>query len=395
MKAVEAELVDLSISNLPSSPEDAGGWARRVLKVLVPIAMRASLIKEEGHYPQFSIAVARRPLVAAWESVVLLEHLDVTADVLAKLSLLSKAGMTHLVAVEEDGGLKLLGFGQPPEVIRMRLPRSIASSVSRFDLYSYVVVTVLGPQSLLIEGFGTELAFLHEGRLRTPAELPEPLELGFIARTCRSDSLLVPSWIDDSMKPFELRASQSLELLEMLARGAWFGARGGIFAFAAHVKRRSNWGMASCRWIARPLPLLQSRLDYFKAILAFVPKRDSPIKYLETRQKEAQSDAAVAHAVRMSKLDGAVLMNEDFEVVAFGAKLRATKPKELLVRHARNGAALDLRQKGTRHLSAYSWVVATDGRMAMVVSQDREIRVFDRSVDGEVVYWDFRPPLFE
>lgn len=394
MKSIEAELVELSISNLPPAPEKARQWARRVLRALVPVVMRASLMKEEGQYPKFSIAVLRAPMAIVWDSVLFLERVDVSEEMLAKLASLSKAGATHLLAVEEDGKLSLMGFGRPPELVRPRLPSSFASSLSKLEAYTYVVATVFGPQSVLVEGFGTELAFLHEGRLRRPAELPEPLELSFIAESCGADSVAVPNWVDDSVRPAELRASQSLEILVRLARGAWFGARGGIFAFAANAKSRSDWGVASCRWVAVPLPLLKPRLEYFQAILDFVPARSSPVKYLETREREAQADAAVAHAVRMSKLDGAVLLGGDLEVVAFGAKLKARKPKDLLVRHARDGAVLDLSHRGTRHLSAYSWVAAKSGRMAMVVSQDREIRVFDRAADG-VVYWDFRPSLFE
>ena len=148
------------------------------------------------------------------------------------------------------------------------------------------------------------------------------------------------------------------------------------------------------RWLVFPLALRDLRLEYYTSLLSLA-KNEHELNASAYHKKAAEFDDAISHTVRMSTLDGAVLMNERFEVLGFGAKLQSKKVTSMAVPHGNGGTDLDLSVKGTRHLSAYSWVSASKKRMALVVSQDKVMCLFARRVMGDVAYWNLMPSLFE
>lgn len=94
----------------------------------------------------------------------------------------------------------------------------------------------------------------------------------------------------------------------------------------------------------------------------------------------------------LAEVDGAVVLTKRFEILGFGAEILGDLPQVSTVRRA-----LDLEANttcieqadgvGTRHRSAYRLCAALPGAIALVVSQDGNIRFVTYRPDG-VTYWD-------
>jgi sensor domain DACNV-containing protein len=96
------------------------------------------------------------------------------------------------------------------------------------------------------------------------------------------------------------------------------------------------------------------------------------------------SDAARSIAY-LATVDGALLINSDFEVLSFGTKLKSKKRSEdLMIARIRpleaesNPEEIPLSEecRGMRHLSAALFIAANPGAVAFVVSQDGGISCF-------------------
>jgi hypothetical protein len=120
-------------------------------------------------------------------------------------------------------------------------------------------------------------------------------------------------------------------------------------------------------------------------------------EYQKTNDERiAKLDEAIfelAHLIAaLASVDGAVVMSKRFELLGFGGEISGAPPAVRTVLRA-----LDLEGKrtveqstdgvGTRHRSAYRLCNAVPGAVAVVVSQDGNVR-FVRRTDGGVAYWD-------
>lgn len=104
--------------------------------------------------------------------------------------------------------------------------------------------------------------------------------------------------------------------------------------------------------------------------------------------------------VDLSKMDGALLLNPDFNVIAFGAKLQSEnwhgKIEAGQISFAKSQETIDFTKLGTRHNSAINFVGSVDEAIAFVASSDGPIRVFVKDEGKKtVVYWpDCRSAMF-
>ncbi|WP_437592824.1 putative sensor domain DACNV-containing protein [Sorangium sp. So ce1000] len=94
--------------------------------------------------------------------------------------------------------------------------------------------------------------------------------------------------------------------------------------------------------------------------------------------------------VRLTTVDGAVVMSHALDVLAFGAKL---PPPRAIISEVfaatpdrRMDASLSLDARGTRHRAAAAFVAGYPERIAFIVSQDGNAATF-QEIDGKVVYW--------
>jgi hypothetical protein len=110
----------------------------------------------------------------------------------------------------------------------------------------------------------------------------------------------------------------------------------------------------------------------------------------------AQLDEAifeVAHLVaNLAGVDGAVLMTKRFEILGFGSEISGSLPEVETVRICQDAEGLNSRPVrtdgvGTRHRSAFRFCQKFPSALAIVVSQDGNIR-FVAAKDGSVHCWD-------
>lgn len=94
--------------------------------------------------------------------------------------------------------------------------------------------------------------------------------------------------------------------------------------------------------------------------------------------------------VRLTTVDGAVVMSHALDVLAFGAKL---PPPRAIISEVfaatpdqRMDASLSLDARGTRHRAAAGFVAGYPERIAFIVSQDGNAATF-QEIEGKVVYW--------
>jgi len=101
----------------------------------------------------------------------------------------------------------------------------------------------------------------------------------------------------------------------------------------------------------------------------------------------------VAHLVAdLARVDGTVLMTDALEVLGFGVEIAGSLPEILRVARAHDleGAEREwvrTDRVGTRHRSAYRLCQAVRDALALVVSQDGDLR-FIRWHDDGVTYWE-------
>ena len=100
-----------------------------------------------------------------------------------------------------------------------------------------------------------------------------------------------------------------------------------------------------------------------------------------------------AHLVAgLAAIDGAVLLNQRFELLGFGVVIAGGLPEVETVARALDLEGLERQREsteavGTRHRAVYRLCAAHPEALGIVVSQDGGIR-FVRRVAEEVVYWD-------
>jgi hypothetical protein len=118
------------------------------------------------------------------------------------------------------------------------------------------------------------------------------------------------------------------------------------------------------------------------------------VELIGSHQYKAFVGAAARRITHLSTVDGATILSENFEVLAFGAKLKAprrgakaaTVTRFIPLEGTSDGAEVPLDQefRGTRHLSAAQFVFNNPGAIAFVVSQDGGITgLFMGEEEGE------------
>ena len=101
---------------------------------------------------------------------------------------------------------------------------------------------------------------------------------------------------------------------------------------------------------------------------------------------------------RLASLDGAVLLSPDFELVGFGARLRAPEWGGTVMEgpdgFGGGGRPFDASRLDARHAAAAAYVGAVPGAVAFVASADGPIRALARKGFGPIQCWpDCRPSM--
>lgn len=133
-------------------------------------------------------------------------------------------------------------------------------------------------------------------------------------------------------------------------------------------------------------------------VLEILGKQNGPVDVGISAAYGDRFDERIAAIARLACIDGALVLTTDFEVIAFGAKLKAPPWSGRVVvgpdGFRSNGQAFDLGKLGTRHNSAAAAVMACNNVVAFVSSTDGPIRGFAKDYQTLICWPDFRASMF-
>jgi hypothetical protein len=97
-----------------------------------------------------------------------------------------------------------------------------------------------------------------------------------------------------------------------------------------------------------------------------------------------------------SQVDGAVLMTDQLEVLGFGSEIRTEKGAAVPLKRAYDwnidrATPVSADSYGMRHRSAFQFCMKFRGAVALIVSQDGDMKLVCSRQD-DLLYWDITPP---
>ncbi len=328
-----------------------------VIERMINATFWASLRREEGYVPKISMAFLPPDQD---ESPLLVHHpMPLTPATLTKIAAIVESAGIHLGVWEYDGQLCIWGtthniptFCFVLEVIEPGL--MVIKHHRGEQSGKYVNVAVLE---------GAQIKFVDE----TASSLPDCPEL--VTSMLGFDS--PASWID------------SVNILVQLAVAMRRHGRGGSLLVVP--SNDESWRES----IVHPVAYAVS--PPFRELTGLLKETG------EGRQAEIWKEAlreTVQSIAGLTAVDGAAVMTDQYEILAFGAKIqrrrgaapvesvRVTEPVQGGVPSTFTAAQLG----GTRHLSAAQFVHDQRNAIALVASQDRRFTVFAWSPCEETVH---------
>jgi len=321
-----------------------------VVEAILDATFWASLRKEEGHSPKISLAFL--PPSQAGKPLLFKQRLPLSPAALVKIAPgVERAGI-HLGVWQEEGELFIWG------------------STTSIPNYCFVV-DVSEPALLVIKhrriyGFGkfTNIAVLKGDQIKivdgNSARLPDcpPMLLSLL-------DLTAPSYWNDTVN-----------VLIQLAVSMRSHQRGGTLLVVPNGS--STWLQS----IIKPIQYaIQPAFCGLSNLLRQDRKEASQIFWQTALRRE------VDHLAGLTAVDGATIISNECELLAFGAKIGRAKGKDLIeelsfVEPIAGGGAVLLHPAkvgGTRHLSAAQFVHDQNDAIALVASQDGHFTIYSWS----------------
>ena len=331
----------------------------RSIAAIINATFWASFRPEEGRFPKISIAYLS-PEQAGGPMVF--EHpLPLTAGVLTKLAPAVERPEIHLGVWNHGDELRVWGTTRTiPSfcfVLEDIEPGLLVVKHRRLDGFGkYANVAVLkGERVKVIDEKGTSLP-----------DCPQLLRalLAFTAAATNGPQ-------------------QSLNILVQLSASMRAHGHGGILLVVPSNSERWRASIAQ--------PILYSITPAFSALSSLLHQT---VEEEDRRQWEGALRRAVDTTGGMTAVDGATVINDQYEVLAFGAKIRRKEGSQpvdkwvitepvvgnlpIVVQPTEHG--------GTRHLSAAQFVYDQRDALALVASQDGKFTVFAWSPCEEMVH---------
>lgn len=320
------------------------------VEAIIDAAFWASIRKEEGHSPKISLAWL--PPQQAGNPLLFKQKLLLTPATLVKIAPgIERAGI-HLGIWHEEEKLYIWGT---------------TTSIPNFCF----VLDVSEPALLVIKhrriyGFGkfTNIAVLKGDQIKivdvNSAKLPDcpPMLLSLL-------DLTAPSYWNDTVN-----------VLIQLAVSMRSHQRGGTLLVVPNGT--STWLQS----IIKPIQYgIQPAFVGLSNLLRQDRKEASQIFWQTALKRE------VDHMAGLTAVDGATVISDEYELLAFGAKIGRAKGKDLIEELsfmepiAGGGAVLMHPAKvgGTRHLSAAQFVHDQPDAIALVASQDGHFTIYSWS----------------
>ena len=352
-KAIEAHFVD-QMATMQDKDDIAPLPFKRAIEVMLDVVFWASLRKEEGHSPKISIAFL--PPESALQPLKFNLNKPLSTEILTKLAPAVEQPGIHLAVWHEKDRFYIWGATRElPELC--------------------FVLEVIEPGAIVVKhrrlkGFGKfyNVAILHGDEIK----IIEPDKA--ISKGC---SNLISSIFD-----FSTPGDQENNLLLQLAIAIRAHKKGGILLIVP--SNQNSWKKS----IIHPVQyLLVPPFSKLKQILQGHPEQSDEKKWSRELQLIIEGIAG------LTAVDGAMIMNDQYEIYAFGAKIgyssqdrvkyiRIIEPikdhKPTTIHSAEIG--------GTRHLSAAQFAYDQPDSIALVASQDGKFTIFSRSSKEDLVY---------
>lgn len=331
------------------------------IAAIIDATFWASFRPEEGRFPKISIAYL--PPEAAGQPLILDHPLPLTASVLRKLAPAVERPEIHLGVWMFDNELRVWGATRTiPSfcfVIEDVEPGLLVVKHRRLDGFGkYANVAVLiGERVKIIDEKGTSLP-----------DCPSLLKalLAFTAAATNGPH-------------------HSLNVLVQLATSMRAHGHGGSLLVVPTGDDRWRESIAQ--------PILYSVGPSFSA-LADLVRHEVDVNHEDRRQWESAMRRAVDTIGGLTAVDGATVMNDQWEVLAFGAKIRRHEnsvpvDKWVITEPIMENVGMVVQPTehgGTRHLSAAQFVYDQRDTLALVASQDGRFTVFAWSPCEELVH---------
>jgi hypothetical protein len=329
----------------------------RAIETIIDACFWASFRPEEGRFPKISLAFL--PPEQAAQPLMLEDRLPLTPAVLTKLA----------PAVERPG-IHLGVWGDADDLYVWGATRSIPS-------LGFVLEDVEPGQLVIkhrrIDGFGkfANVAVLKGEQVKIVDELGASLP------DC--PDLLA------SLRPFTAPATwdDSVNVLVQLAASMRAHGHGGTLLVVPAMDE--EWRVSIVH------PIFYSVSPPFAKLGNLLKQGPTP----ETENEwQASLSSAVGSIAGLTAVDGATVITNQFEVLAFGAKIKRATGREsveqMVITEPVVGnqaeVAPPVQQGGTRHLSAAQFIHDQREAVALVASQDGRFTVFAWSPCEEMVH---------
>lgn len=325
------------------------------IEAVVDAAFWASLRREEGYLPRISLALL--PPHTAVRPLLFGRPLPLTPVGLVRVAPAVERRGIHLGVWREHGELRVWGTTRviPPSAVVLEVsgPGLLVVKHHRGDTGKYVNVAVLEAERIK----------MIDDRARAIPDCPAVVSslLGFTAGS----------------------ANPQLNILVELAVSMRAHGRGGVILV---VPADSQAWRGS---IVEPMTYAVSPM--FDGLAELVSRADAE---RETRDWQDEMQDTVRAIAGLTAVDGAAIITDRFELLAFGAKIArregAPQVEQAAVTEPIEDAVADVlhpsRLGGTRHLSAAQFVHDQRDSIALVASQDGRFTIFSWSQCEQMVH---------
>ncbi len=330
---------------------------RDAIAAIIDAAFWASLRPEEGRFPKISLSYL--PAEQAGQPLMFEHRLPLTPSILIKLAPAVERPGIHLGVWGEGDELYVWGatrvipsFGFVLEDVEPGLLVIKHRRIDGFGKFANVVI-LKGQQIKVVDEKGTSLP-----------DCPALLKalLAFTSADSWSDSVNV--------------------LVQLAASMRTHGHGGSLLVVPAGSER---WRESIVQ------PILYSVVPPFSRLAGLIQQDSSE---MDENKWEASVRRAVDTVAGLTAVDGATVITDRYEVVAFGAKIRRPAGSPPVERMVLTEPIMDdqaevispLQHGGTRHLSAAQFVHDQRDSLALVASQDGRFTIFAWSPCEDMVH---------
>ncbi|MCR8559420.1 hypothetical protein KXD93_17315 [Mucilaginibacter sp. BJC16-A38] len=359
--AIEAHFIKLLASALQQGGQDlAPEPSAKVIEAIIDLAFWTSLRHEEGRSPKVSLTYL--PPQLAGQPLIFEERILVTPHVLTKLAPAVERSGIHLGVWDEDGELYVWGT-----------TRSVPDCSFVLEVVESGLLVI---KHRRIKGFGKfiNVAVIKGDEVKIIDEHSKSLPDCPAMLTSLLDYNSPTGWND------------SVNVLVQLAASMRLHGHGGTLLVVPN--NSEAWRDSIIHPITYPVT---PAYDELKKLMSEVVNERSMILWQE------EVNRAVDSVAGLTAVDGATIITDQLELLAFGAKIALSSNgvpvEQILVTEPVVGTAQSIihpaQNGGTRHLSAAQFVFDQRDAIALVSSQDGRFTIFSWSPCENIVHAHF------